>query len=76
MGFFVKEDFFWLGFVVGNLFYCFWVIVMVMVKGVNKLVLFLGSVILYFLENVVFFSFDSVVNFIYFLFFEEIFVVL
>ncbi|ERE65527.1 renin receptor isoform X3 [Cricetulus griseus] len=76
MGFSVKEDLSWPGLAVGNLFHRPRATIMVMVKGVDKLDLPVGSVISYPLENAVPFSLDSVANSIHSLFSEETPVVL
>ncbi|XP_008054103.1 renin receptor isoform X1 [Carlito syrichta] len=76
MGFSVKDDLSWPGLAVGNLFRRPRATVMVMVKGVDRLALPLGSVISYPLENAVPFSLDSVANSIHSLFSEETPVVL
>ena len=52
MGFSVKENLFWPGLAVGNLFHRPRATIMVVVKGVDKLALPAGSVISYPLENV------------------------
>ncbi|KAM7132988.1 dynein regulatory complex protein 9 isoform 1-T5 [Molossus nigricans] len=76
MGFSVKEDLSWPGLAVGNLFHRPWATVMVVVKGVDKLAIPLGSVISYPLENAVPISLDSVANSIHSLFSKETPVVL
>ncbi|KAM8771247.1 LOW QUALITY PROTEIN: renin receptor-like [Rhynchonycteris naso] len=71
MGFSVKEDLPWPGLALGNLFHRPRASVVVMVKGVDKLALRPGRVILYPLEKAVPFSLDSVADSIHFLLSEE-----
>ncbi|XP_049621724.1 renin receptor-like [Suncus etruscus] len=71
MGFSVKENLSWPGLAVGNLFHRPQAIVMVMVKGVDRLTLLLPKTVLsYPLVHAVPFSLDSVANAIYSLFYE------